>query len=161
MPWAKKQRMTAGIAARSASWNQQQREMVLRGFGNRAMFGGRVTSTSPRLNNDDFEIYMAIAEAACNGQLPGYAIAHWQTRAEASLRRQLRKIGAMADQLADEGHLAEAQINGVIGRATSHAAESLQELKQHNDRQLAGKAIDALKAIGARHRVTWKEPQPD
>lgn len=159
MPWSKSQRMTAGIAARSADWNPQQREMVLRGFGNRAMFNGKITSTSPRLNNDDFEIYMAIAEATCQGQLNGYALGHWHTRAEASIRRQLRKIAAMAEQLVAEGHLSRSQVNGVCARATAHKAETLPDLERSNDRQLAGKVIDALSAIGNRHKVRWREPQ--
>lgn len=158
MGWKKDQKRAAGSASRTAKWEREHIDMVLRGFGNRAMHEGQLTRKSPRLNQDDFEIYMSIAESHCHGKLPGFTLGYWRRQSEFTIRRQLRKIRTMAEQLADEGHLAEPQLNGVIGRATSHAAESLQELKQHNDRQLAGKVIDALKSIGTRHRVIWKEP---
>lgn len=139
--WSKDQVRIAAMAARAAEWNEQRVRMVLGMFGNRAVHDGRLTRTSPRLNNDDFEFYMSVAEADAGGVLPGWQPGHWRKKANQVISRQRRKI----EYLAGELYLSEAYLNGVIDKATGGAATCLADLDQLNDRAVAGKVIEALK----------------
>ncbi len=141
MAWTPKQIRTAAIAARNAGWNDQQRMMVLSSFGGRAVSQGRLSSKSPRLNQDDYEQYMALAEAQAGGMLPGFTLGYWRAKAGDVIQRQRHVIQKLAADLDVPGQY----IDGIIDRATGGQARSLFDIDQINDRAVAGKVIDALK----------------
>jgi len=146
MPWTPKQIKLAGMAARSAGWcdgDEQNLRTVLRWFGNRAVQGGKLTRKSPKLNNDDFEFYMSIAEAAAGGVLPGWKPGHWRNKAGQVIHRQRDKILGLLAELNLSGD--EPYLNGIINKATGGKAVCLDDVDQLNDRAVAGKVIDALK----------------
>ncbi len=162
MPWTKPQRMTAGKAARDAGLNDEQRAMILRRFGNRAVHGGRITSTSPKLTNDDFEEYMATVESMAGGALPGpggrVTPGKCDAKSRREIARQAHKIKRMANSLLLTGHLhADEQgqpvLDAVIDRATAGQCNQLNQLT----RSQASKVIDALRAIGRRHGIQWQD----
>ncbi|RMH42241.1 MAG: hypothetical protein D6688_10405 [Alphaproteobacteria bacterium] len=160
MPWKPKQVRLAAIAARHAGWNDQQRRMVLSSLGGRAVHGGRLTSRSPRLNQDDFEQYMATAEAAAGGVLPGWRMGYWHDKARSVIQKQRHRIMELADRL----QISEPYLNGVIDRATGGRAASLRDLDALNDRAAAAKVIEALKQKlnpKPRRRRPRNRPDPD
>lgn len=140
--WSRDQVRSAGIAARSAGWDEGKLRMVLGWFGNRAVHGGRLTRTSPKLNNDDFEFYMAVAEADAGGVLDGWKPGYWKGKADDVMQRQRKKI----EYLAGELYVGEAYLNGVIDKATGGRATCIEDVDRLNDRCVAGKVIEALKA---------------
>jgi hypothetical protein len=143
MPWTKPQIRAAAIAARHAGWNEQQRGMALSSLGNRAVHGGRATSKSPRLNQDDYEQYMATAEASAGGTLPGFTPGYWYAKATDIIQRQRHAIRKLA---ADADVPSEAYLDGMIDKATGGKATSLDDLDRLNDRRVAAKVIDLLKS---------------
>jgi hypothetical protein len=145
--WTRDQVRSAGIAARAAGWNEGRLRMVLGWFGNRAMHAGKLTRTSPNLNNDDFEFYMAVAEADAGGTLPPKKTGYWKAQADKVVTRQRRKIESLAAAL---GGLSEAYLNGVIEKATGGRAKCIDDVDQLNDRAQASKVIEALKAQAKR-----------
>lgn len=141
MAWTTSQIRTAAIAARHAEWNDLQRSMVLSSLGDRAVHQGRITSKSPRLNQDDLEQYMATAEAAAGGTLKGFSMGYWRKKANDVIQRQRHAILRLVDELG----MPEIYLNGVIDKATGGKALCLDDLDRLNDRAVAGKVIDALK----------------
>jgi len=144
MAWTKPQIKAAAIAARSADWNDQQLHMVLSSLGGRAVHQGKLTRTSPRLNDDDYEMYMATAEAApeCGGTLPRWNMGYWRAKVIDAIQRQRYTI----ERLAGELELAPPHLNGMIDKATGGRAKCLDDVDRLNDRATASRVIDLLKA---------------
>lgn len=141
MRWKPKQIRAGVIAARHADWNDQQRQMVLSSLGGRAVHQGRITSKSPRLNQDDYEQYMATAEAEAGGTLPGFTTGYWRAKADDVIQKQRHKIIRLASEL----DIPDEKLGGMIHRATGGKASSIEDLDQLNDRAVASKVIDLLK----------------
>jgi hypothetical protein len=147
MAWTNDQKKTAAIAARKAGLEDEHRQLILRQIpGNRAIHQGRVTSTSPRLGNADFEWFMAAVEASAGGELDGWARGYWARKANDSLARMRRYAGAIAQQLQIRGHI---QLDGFIERMTSGACRQLEQL----DMTHLYNVIEGLKSIARRHQL--------
>ena len=86
MSWTDKQKALAVRACKDAHINTEQRELILRQLGGRAVVGERSTSTSGALTNADFNQFMAIVEQYSGGQIKTrgrggkllYRVGHWQ-----------------------------------------------------------------------------------
>lgn len=155
MPWTQPQIKAAAIAARRAEWNDQQLHMVLSSLGGRAVYQGKLTRKSPRLNQDDYEQYMATAEAApeCGGTLPPWKTGYWRAKAIDAIQRQRHTIERLAAELA----LAPPLLSGMINKATGGRAKCLDDVDALNDRATASKVIDALKG---KQRKPARRPGP-
>ena len=141
MAWTSGQIKAAAIAAKHADWNDQQVRMVLSSLGGRAVHKGKLTRTSPRLNQDDFEQYMATAEADAGGTLPGKQPGYWNAKADDVVQRQRHTIMKLAGEL----DVTDEYLAGMIHKATGGKATCIEDLDRLNDRAVAGKVIDLLK----------------
>ena len=171
MPWSNKQKALLVRACKAAGL-ADQRDLILRQLGGRAehpAHSGRVTSTSPRLTDRDFEQAMATVEHYSGGQIRVidakgrhlYGPGHWDRHAETgTLTRRRHLIRRMVNTLVgnprtdgdgrildEDGH----QLAGVIRQATGGKASTIDQLTERQ----ASAVIDALTALGHRHGVTW------
>lgn len=104
MSWTNTQKQTAMIACRAAGIDDAQRLLILRQFP-RAMEGGRYTSTSSHLQQQDFERFMAIIESQAGGELDGWPVGYWSRKAGDQTHRLRRKVLADAQQFECRGLL--------------------------------------------------------
>lgn len=153
MSWTSKQKMIAATACRQSGLRDEDRINILRQFPH-AMHGGRVTSTSPRLTNGDFEQFMAHVERWAGGAVPGWKPGYWDAKSLDGLQRMRSKAGVIAQRLEAAGHLGVDEggwsgLRGWIARTTHHAKSSLTEL----DYGELYNVIEGLKAFAQRRHV--------
>ncbi|MEM6750746.1 MAG: hypothetical protein AAF612_09775 [Planctomycetota bacterium] len=153
MGWSNAQKAQLARACAAANL-ADQRPLILRQLGDRAVVNGRATSTSPRLTNADFERVMAIVEHYSGGQIQTtdkagkhlYGYGHWErAAAEGTWRRQRHKIDELAQEVSVRHGWEYAA--GVIAKAVG--ADAAADLDNADERQLA-RVIDALTQI--KHR---------
>jgi len=148
MAWTNQQKQIAVRACRAAGIGEEQRrDMVLRNLDNAHLPDGRISSTSPKLTNADFEQFMAIVEQAAGGKILHFTEGYWVKSAADSLGRMRHKVRGLAAELEAAGHLAANGI-GLAGwiekRVTRGATNRLEELDYQGLRAL----ILGLKAYG-------------
>ncbi len=147
MAWTNDQKKTAAIAAKKAGLSDEHRQLILRQIpGHHAIHNGRVTSTSPKLSNADFEYFMAKVEHFVGGQIDGWSAGYWQSKHNDSLARMRRKCGSIAQQLQVKGLI---QLDGFVDRMTRGACRQLEQL----DGLHLYDVLEGLKAIARRHGI--------
>ena len=162
MSWSDKQKALAVRACKGAHINTEQRELILRQLGGRAIVGDRATSTSGALTNADFNQFMAVVEQYSGGQVKVrgrdnkylYRMGHWQLQQQDNTRLQLihvakRMIGSLTAEQVPE------QLEGVVAQATRSRIEDLGDLDDLDEPE-ARKVVHALRAVAKRHNVTLK-----
>lgn len=110
MAWTSRQRSVAAMAARWVAQRQGQdvdtlREMILRQLDHRAMHDGRITSTSPKLTNADYEFYMSVLERTTGGRLQSWLPGYWQAKVDDHLQRMRRFVWIKAQELYESGRV--------------------------------------------------------
>jgi hypothetical protein len=107
--------------------------MILRHFAN-AHHDGRITSTSPKLTNRDFEAFMAIIERQAGGKVMHFTDGFWQRSADDWLKRMRYRAKSIAAELEKHGKLAANGV-GLSGwickRVGGGTAITLDELEYH------------------------------
>ena len=163
MAWSPKQRQLYARACQGAGLSEEHRHLLLRQVGSRAMHDGRVTSTSPRLTQSDFEEAMAIVERHSGGQVKirdskgryVFGLTYWQVAAESGGRDRLRELALRLDQhlqlllpeqWAQDG---EGLAGWIKSRVTSGRTHRLKELSYQELQDL----IHGIKAFARRHDV--------
>lgn len=172
--WFDNQKATAVRACKAAGIGDEHRKLILRQFP-RAFYKqdqktGRIyaveepTSTSPKLNNSDFEHFMAIVERFSGGQVktidsrtgqPSFSLGYWQRKAADDLARMrgfVRKIETtlVLERIFEE----ETSLLGWIkSRVCDGQAKALDDLDFGELYAL----IEGLKAFAKRNKIKpWK-----
>lgn len=114
MAWTNAQKALLASACKADHIADEYRRLILAQCpGRRATHQGKVTSTSPRLGQGDFEFVMAIVERYAGGQLavagrdgtPRYAAGHWQAKADDQCQRMRHLAQRLAASLEERGLL--------------------------------------------------------
>ena len=105
MAWTNEQKRVAVMACRAAGLSDEQRKMILASIDHARLPDGRVTSTAAKLNNADFESFMATVELHAGGQVLHFMRGYWQDCARDSLGRMRHKAKRIAGELEAAGHL--------------------------------------------------------
>lgn len=159
MSWSDKQKQLAVRACKGANIDDAQRELILRQLGGRAIVNGRVTSTSAKLTNAEFNQFMATVEVYSGGQVKirdrsnkyRYRFGHWQLQQQDNNRLQLiyiarRIIGSLTAEQVPE------RIGGVIAKATRNRIEDVDDLDDLDEAE-AHNVVNALRAVAQRHNI--------
>jgi hypothetical protein len=135
MPWTSKQKQLAVRACHAARIDEdQRRDLILRNFANARLPDGRISSTSSRLNNSDFEQFMAIVESYAGGQVLHFTRRYWQGQARDRYHRMRARALAIAAELEARGllHAGGAGLAGWIqNRVTRGATARIEDLDYH------------------------------
>jgi hypothetical protein len=145
MPWSKDQKRVAAVAARSAGLDDEARRLVLRQFP-RAVHRGRVTSTSPRLNQSDFEQYMAILERSAGGRLDRWPPHHWQRKADDDRARMRRLVRSLEFGRQRDGALRTDAMTWARARIATVGDQDKRDLAQLDHHELSA-LINQLQAF--------------
>jgi hypothetical protein len=134
MAWTNKQKQIAVKACRAAGITEEQRiDLILRNFQH-ANHGGDITSTSPRLTNQDFEQFMAVVEKFAGGKVLHFTERYWEGHASDRLSRMRHKAAGIASALEAAGRLAPggAGLAGWIEkRVSAGATRRIEDLEYH------------------------------
>jgi len=170
--WTDSQKALAARACSAAGISDEHRKLILRQFP-RSLFdrNGKAapdpSSTSMKLNQSDFEHFMAIVERASGGRVlikdrDGqflYGPGHWAAKAADETQRQRELVTRIYDTLVLEDLLEGGGV-GLAGwireRVTGGRTDLLEELELHE----IGNLIEGLKAFAKRHGiVAWRSMQ--
>jgi hypothetical protein len=106
MPWTDKQKQLAARACIAAGIDDHvRRDVILRNFV-RAWHNGKITSTAPRLSNQDFAHFMAIIEKYAGGKILHFTEGYWSRCSADSLHRLRYRAQKLALALEAKGKLA-------------------------------------------------------
>jgi len=161
MPWSKKQRMKAAHAAKVAGIEAEHRKLILMQYGNRAIVDGKVTSTSPKLTQSDFDHFMQLCESMSGGKAPGFDRGHFQN-SQANDMKRLRHVTiriantlALTDRPDGDGRLLEPDNAGLRGwikeRVTRGRTDDIEDLTYAELQVL----INGLSAYGRRNGISF------
>lgn len=135
MAWTNKQKQLAVRACREANVSdEQRRDMILRHFARAKTPDGSISSTSPKLNNADFEQFMAIVERHGGGKLLHFSRDYWQRKAVDQHQRMRAHALAVAEELERHGqlHPGGVGLRGWISRrVTNGQTDQIHELDYH------------------------------
>lgn len=163
MAWSREQKALAARSCTSCGLDDDMRLLILRQFP-AAVHEGRVTSTSPRLGQSEFEQFMAIVERHAGGQIKlrnkrgeiekTWPLHHWQRRAEVGDTRRLRWLALKIDRelqqsLANWAKDGEGLRGWIESRVTHGRTDDLEQLTYQELRDL----INGLRAYARRNRV--------
>ena len=126
MAWTNKQKQLAMRACREAGLNEDQRvDMILRSFPH-AHYKGDITSTSPKLTNQDFSAFMAIVERFAGGKILHFTPGYWDRSSADELQRMRHHAYKLAAELERSGKLAPngAGLSGWIEKRVSKGITS-------------------------------------
>jgi hypothetical protein len=156
MPWTNIQKQLAARACRAAGISEEQRvDMILRNFP-RAQYQGDITSTSPKLTNQDYEVFMAIVERFAGRKVLHFTEGYWQAAAADSLSRMRFKAQHIAAALEAAGKLQPGGI-GLAGwiekRVSGGATRKMEELDFHGMVAL----ILGLEAYARQNGITFED----
>lgn len=140
MAWTNRQKQIAARVCKTTGISdEQRRDMILRNIDHARLPDGRITSTAPKLNNADFEQFMAIVEQAAGGQVLHFTRDYWAESAADSLARMRHKVKSLAAELEAAGHLIPDGV-GLAGwiekRVSQGATNRLEELDDQGLRAL-------------------------
>ena len=106
MAWTSLQKQLAVRACRAAGTSEDVRtDMILRNFAH-AHFDGDITSTSPKLTNQDFAAFMAIVERHAGGKILHFTAGYWERSSADELRRMRHRARRTGGELEASGDLA-------------------------------------------------------
>jgi hypothetical protein len=135
MAWTKLQKQIAVRACNAARISEEQRrDVILRHFAHAKLPDGRISSTAPKLSNEDFEQFMAIVEAHGGGQVLHFSRGYFKAKAEDRYARMRRRIYFIAQRLEAAGalHANGAGLSGWITKRVTHGqCDRLEELDYH------------------------------
>jgi hypothetical protein len=110
MAWTNRQKQLAVRACRAAGISEDVRtDMILRNFAH-AHYDFYITSTSPKLTNQDFSAFMAIVERHAGGKILHFTAGYWTNASADELQRMRHRALRIASELEASGNLAA---NGV------------------------------------------------
>ena len=124
MAWTSLQKQLAVRACRAAGISEEVRtDMILRNFSH-AHFDGDITSTSPKLTNQDFAAFMAIVERHAGGKILHFTAGYWERSSADELQRMRHRARRTAGELEASGDLAPngAGLAGWISKRVSGGA---------------------------------------
>jgi hypothetical protein len=137
--WTNQQKQIAVRACKAAGIGDEHRRLILMNIDHARLPDGRVTSTALKLNNADFEQFMAIVEHAAGGQVLHFTRDYWAESAADSLSRMRHKVKELAAELEAAGHLVPHGV-GLAGwiekRVSQGATNRLEELDYQGLRAL-------------------------
>ncbi len=176
MSWSNKQK---GIAARACKgWMADEHRRMILGYGE---FGGRAffdrngnrskvaSTTSKRLTQRDFELFMSIVESCRDRPVEGFSKRYWEERANEGTRRRMRfHVQKLANTLEltcysdADAHLPDSDrrralephgvgLRGWVRNMTNGRTDDLDDCVEGELYALA----EGLKAYGRRHGVRW------
>lgn len=135
MGWTNTQKQLAVRACRAARVSDEhRRDVILRHFSNAKLADGRISSTSPKLSNEDFEQFMAIVESHGGGQVLHFSRGYWRNKAEDRYGRMRRRAYMIARQLEAAGALrpnGEGLAGWISKRVTRGACDRVEQLDYH------------------------------
>lgn len=135
MAWTKTQKQIAVRACKAARVSdEQRRDVILRHFAHAKMPDGSISSTAPKLSNDDYEQFMSIVEAHAGGQVLHFERDYWQRKAQDRYGRMRRRVYMIAQELEKHGllHPNGAGLSGWISkRVTRGQCDRVEELDYH------------------------------
>ena len=124
MAWTNRQKQLAVRACRAAGISEDVRiDMILRNFVH-AHFDGDITSTSPKLTNQDFAAFMSIVERQAGGKILHFTAGYWERSSADELHRMRHRARRIAAELEASGNLAPggAGLAGWISKRVSGGA---------------------------------------
>ena len=140
MAWSNQQKQIAVRACKAAGIDEEQRrEMILRHFPNARLPDGRISSTAAKLNNEDFEQFMAIVETHAGGQVLHFTRAYWQGHAQDRWQRMRHRALAIAADLEAAGRLHPDGVGlrgWIAKRVTQGQTDQIEALDYHQLRAL-------------------------
>lgn len=169
MSWSNDQKQIFARSCAAAGLADAQRLMILSAIEHaHCPKAQRVTSTSTRLTNADFEHAMASLESWCGGQIQlrqaaslggglRYARGHWAARSRDPLQRLRWKAERIVNTLEAEGHLEPERMGvrgWIVGEITHN--EHRDSIEQLDVRELYA-LVEGLKSYGRRKGVRWSD----
>ena len=132
--WTAKQKQLAARACLAAGIDDHtRRDVILRNF-TRAWVDGKITSTAPRLSNQDFASFMSIIERYAGGKILHFTAGYWERCAIDVLHRMRYKARRLALDLEAKGKLAPDGV-GLAGwinkRVSGGEVNRLEDLDYH------------------------------
>jgi len=124
MAWTNVQKSLAIRACRAAGIGEDVRiDLILRNFAH-AHYDGDITSTSPKLTNQDFAAFMAIVECHAGGKILHFATGYWTNASADELQRMRHRARRIAAELEASGNLAPGGVGlaGWISKRVSDGA---------------------------------------
>ncbi len=153
MGWTKPQKGIAVRACRAAGIDDEARALILGQIpDHRATHQGRITSTSPKLTNWDFEFFMAHVESFAGGQILHYSKHYWHNQSKSGLSRLRHKAETLARRLEAAGFL-EKNGEGLRGWIKSRVTRGLSSDLNSLDIDGLHALIEGLKAFIERKGV--------
>lgn len=157
MAWSKNQKQIAVRACREAGIDDEQRKLILRQFA-RSLYDaqgrptGTPSSTSKRLNNSDYEQFMAVVERVHpKQQILEFSMGYWQRKAGDDTQRMrhlaLQISECLSASITSWGPTALA--NWIRERVAGGQTDRLDDL----DSEQLHALINGLRAFGHRHGV--------
>jgi hypothetical protein len=142
MPWSKKQKQIAGMACGQAGVDNDARKLILRQFRNaffnvQGMPVSDPTSTSSKLENKDFERFMAILEDRAGGRVLNFSPNYWQEKAGSRSDNVNERMAWKARELYRTYESQQAGglhghgiygLDGLVSRFSAHRTRVLEEL---------------------------------
>jgi hypothetical protein len=162
MAWTNTQKQIGIRACKAAGIDDAtRRDLIMRNMPH-AHFKGQITSTSPKLNNHDFESFMSVIEHFAGGQVLHFTKGYWNAKAGDYLARMRNRTLTIAGKLEAAGKL----IPGGVGlkgwiekRVTGGVTDKIECLDLHQLRALI-LGLESYAGISqAKARTSAKECQ--
>lgn len=146
MAWSNKQKQIAVRACRQAGVDDAARKLILRQFSN-AMTSTGPSSTAAKLDNTDFERFMAVIEDRAGGKVLHFSTHYFQDKAASRSTSASERQAAKIDQLY---HLFEQQaagglkghgtygFGGLVRRVSAQRTDCVAELTPREASDLIG-----------------------
>lgn len=135
MAWTNTQKQIAARACKAACVSEEQRrDVILRNFAHARLPDGRISSTAPKLDNQDFEQFMALVENYAGGQILHFTRGYWRTHADdrnARLRHRATTIAAAMESAGIFPAGGAGLAGWIAKRVTDGATDKLAELDYH------------------------------
>ncbi len=154
MSWTNKQKALFVQACASIGWTDEQRHMLLSTIPHAVCGRSRVSSTSPRLNNSDFEHAMAVVESNAPGNRivlknRSWPALHFAKKADDDLARMRGLAGRLGDTLARKLTGGFNLAGWISKRVTGGSTGDIDHLNYNE----LYKLIEGLKAFARRNGV--------
>lgn len=157
MTWTATQKALAARACQAAGIDDDHRRLLLRQFRN-SLVHGEPTSTSPKLNQSDFEQFMAHVESFAGGQIclrdgdgrvtREFSRGYWGNKASDDLQRVRFTARRTVELVTSRGIITPDGVKAWISsRVSNGRSDSIEEL---NGQELHA-LINGMRALAMRH----------